>query len=1252
MTTFESTGRFTRVRRLGAGGMGVVYEAFDRSRDMPVALKVLHDVDASSLYRFKREFRSLAEMAHSNLVTLYELVSEKNLWFFTMELIDGVDLIEYVRGRSPGSSASGDGEARDDGGYDAARLRSSLVQLANALRYVHETGRVHRDVKPPNVLVTSDGRVVLMDFGIIAEQADSPHQSTGAAIVGTAAYMAPEQAGGDRVTAAADWYAMGVVLYEALTGAVPFTGESSVAQIMAKMMGKPTPPSEMDLSWEIDPELESLCLDLLEGNPADRPGYAEILGRLGAEEPRGDDSTPPAESIDDTSFVGRTREIKAMQRAAWDVARGSGVCLLVGGDTGMGKTRLVQHYLEGLSAVPDDERPPLILAGRCYQRENVPYKAFDGIVDALSHALMLAHGDERRDALPDEVALLGRLFPVLDRVPGVIDDEAPPVVEIHDPQEQRARGFRAFHQLLSRVARRHRLVLWIDDLHWADEDSMELLEDLARPPGLPPALLIACYRREEVASNELLRRFLDRVDGWGDVRRVEVGPLSMEETRALSSRLLADTDAAVAALRRADAEQAPDKRIWDESGGSPLFVREICRYIQTSPEEGEPSGGGPSWSGEIQLIDVIGARVARLTAEARLLLERLAVSGEPLPQPVLAASTEIPPPEIERTVAQLAMADLVRFGGREDDVRIQVFHDRIREVVTALLSPGASRAHHASLAQALEGWEQAPVESLARHWKGAGEEHRAAEYAQRAAREAVAQLAFERGGKLYRMALEYEDPGSERAQQLLEALGDCLVNAGRSGEAADAYLEAARGPDRSREIQLRRLGVERLMKSGRIEEGLRGVAAVLAQVGIRVPNSRLGAILRILWSRLKLRIHGLRWTERRAEDVPAALLEKLDLLWAMASCMVNINPLLGTSIGLQMYGPAFKAGEPRRLALSIMGDAMMRASLGGKNLLKAEQMMEVGLVLIHKAGDPYHLAFTGTIRGIISHQTGRWRESLAFLDEAEQSFREKCRGASWERALAHQYILRNLLCMGRLDEIAGRLPGYLRDATLRNDWFALSNLKARFGIVWLARDDLRAAEEHRRGALETWPAGLITIQHFYDLVSHLETLLYAGEVAEAAAMMEEGFEHHRRSAVFHAKSLRCELLFFRGRVALAAVAGGLERQRFVPIATKMATAMRKEKGHAYFRGCALLLAAGVAHHGGDTSGAVDQLTEAVASFESADSLLHAHATRRVKGPLVGGSEGEELIEAADRWMSGIGIRDAGRMAAMIAPGFG
>ncbi|MBV8554165.1 MAG: serine/threonine-protein kinase PknK, partial [Planctomycetaceae bacterium] len=397
---------------LGRGGMGVVYRAYDRNRDELVALKTMHRLGPEALYRFKREFRALADVHHPNLVRLYELTSDGQSWSFTMELVQGLDFLAFARApldrtdaemeedrsasdMGPPGARTGDRDAVADrvstdpepGGAGArarpdspaslspsqlSRLRGALGQLAQGVVALHEAGRLHRDIKPTNVLVTRRGRVVLLDFGLAAElDPTGLHQSSEQQILGTAAYMAPEQAAGLSVSPASDWYSVGAMLFEALTGRRPFLGRP-LEVLMDKQNYEPPPPRA--LVPDVPEDLNALCVALLRRDPRARPSGAEVLQRLGAA-PR----DLPRLGTQRRPFVGRAAQLAALGAAFAAVRRGRTVAVFVHGSSGVGKSALMRRFLEGLTE--GDEA--VVLAGRCYEQESVAYKALDTLIDAL-----------------------------------------------------------------------------------------------------------------------------------------------------------------------------------------------------------------------------------------------------------------------------------------------------------------------------------------------------------------------------------------------------------------------------------------------------------------------------------------------------------------------------------------------------------------------------------------------------------------------------------------------------------------------------------------------------------------------------------------------------------------------------------------------------------------------------------------------------------------------------------------------------
>ncbi len=231
-----------------------MYRAFDRCRlgRERRAFKLLRHAHGRDLYRFKREFRALADIVHPNLVSLYELHASAEHWYFTMELVEGVSFIDWVR---PPGAPSRAPRSRADiiaSRVDTPKLRAALAQLVDALIALHEAGKLHRDLKPSNVMVATDGRVVLLDFGLVLALAEDVPEHLA---VGTPVYMSPEQAADRPLEPASDWYSLGAMLYEALAGRRPIEGDAE--QVMVRKQTE-HPATPLALDPAVDAELARL----------------------------------------------------------------------------------------------------------------------------------------------------------------------------------------------------------------------------------------------------------------------------------------------------------------------------------------------------------------------------------------------------------------------------------------------------------------------------------------------------------------------------------------------------------------------------------------------------------------------------------------------------------------------------------------------------------------------------------------------------------------------------------------------------------------------------------------------------------------------------------------------------------------------------------------------------------------------------------------------------------------------------------
>lgn len=1090
---FQGNQRFTIRQRIGEGGMGVVYRAYDHELASEVALKTLRAFDAAAIYRFKREFRSLADISHRNLVSLHELVSANGAWFFTMELVVGVDLLSWVRppyppagagyddgnlttqirteSATPGALSSAQAElARrsmprpidQTARFDEPKLRGALKELAEGVVTLHENGRFHRDIKPSNVLVTREGRVVLLDFGLVtmlAEESGDPEMMSNH-IVGTIGYMAPEQAAGMPVTAASDWYSVGVILFEALTGQRPFVG-APFDVLAAKQNIEPPRPA--DLVPGVPRDLDALCTALIARDPRTRPDGGTVMKLLGVvpslrpvsrADRRGSAAGSPrsASRAGADLLVGRDPHMKALFDAYRATRQERAVLIYVSGSSGMGKSALVRRFIDAVL----ERDAALVFKGRCYERESVPFKAFDDVIDALCRHFMRLSASEAKALLPPDVAHLARVFPALLRVKA-IREAAGGAAEAVDLHERRRRAFFALREVLERLAAKRPVIVHIDDLQWGDLDSAVLLKDLLSPPDPPAVLFVGCYRAEDVETNAALRALLEvPAEARADVRSLRLEPLSESEARTLVDALLPD-----------DSETTVEPNaIVREAGGNPFFVHELVQHARRRPPRGESAPR----RGEIAFDEVLASRLDRLPAEALRLLEAICVCGRPIPRGVALKAAS---GSSATSLVLLITERLIRTRVFGEDEAVEAYHDRIREGLVRRLEPSVLAGCHRGLAAALEASKPADPEALVEHLLAGGEADRAGRFAAIAADEAAEMLAFDRAARLYRIAIAPRSDAGLEIGDLYYRLATALSNAGRGREAADAYQRSAErvaalavGPSGGPRVALdrRRMAAEQLLRSGHIDEGLVVLEGVLRDVGMALSPTPKRTLASLLLRRGQVRLRGLGFQERTAAEIPEADLSRIDLLGSVAMGLSMVDVARGSDFQSRHLLLALKAGEPYRVARALAMEACYSATGGGSTRARTATLVKATAALSARLQLPHALGLARYAEGVGAFLEGRFSDARAAAADAERIFRDRCTGVAWEVASAQIFHLASVGFIGDLPALSKAVRQNLREAEERGDRYASGNLRSGPGnLAWLiAGDPPRRARTTRR----------------------------------------------------------------------------------------------------------------------------------------------------------------------------------------------
>jgi eukaryotic-like serine/threonine-protein kinase len=1102
-------GRFRVIEELGTGAVGVVHRVHDQELGGDLALKTLLHVSPDDVYQLKQEFRAVSGIVHPNLIRLHELFVEGTSCFFTMELIEGLHLDEYVRGtaarpRSSGVRASSQAQRSSESlpaTFRHDRFVDALRQVVSGVAELHAAGRVHRDLKPSNVLVTAEGRAVVLDFGFAVPWRPEDHL-TGQEddVAGTLPYMAPEQLFSGRVGPASDLYSIGVMMFELLTGAHPFAGSAE------EVFRAKTRPLGADTLAPLGTSYGPLVAALLDPAPERRPDIQPLLAQLGS-------SSEPTQRAHGSQmpFVGRRVEIEQLQAAFEDVvaSRKAGV-VRVEGVSGIGKSELLRRFLAAQSTAAR------AATGRSRPQESVPYKVFDGAMDELSQELVRLPAKRLRALWPEHTGPLLRLFPVLRRARG---DEKEAEAELNaDPREERRFAFVALRTLLERIAADMPLILCFDDVQWGDLDSAALLGSLLNPALEAPVLVVLAYRTEELQTSPFLRA-LDEPGHARSGRTIRLEALSEADTVALGEELLRGYG------QSASVDAAAFVR---ESAGSPFFIGELARNVAEAGAPRTPAA-----------LDVVGARLERLSETEQALLETVAVAGRAISlRNAIEASAH---PGASR-LDLLRLSDLRWL--RQTDVElspaVETYHDRLRERVLQRLAatPERLRDTHRRIASTLDK-PGTDAEVLLYHYGAAGNTKAAGRAAVAAAERANGALAFERAAELFLRAAEL---GAEAhpASTLHELRAEALTNAGRALDAARAFERAAAvlaepGSETQR-LELKRRAGEHYLRTAHYDEGLAIMDEVLRSVGAELPRSQRRALLPSAVRRVRFLWRGIEFTSREPHEIPAATRRRLEALWSAAISLALLDHRRADPIALTHLLEALEHGDCAQALRALAYEAGVQAGIGG-NFMRSRSVKIQMLVhtMAEKRGIPYERAWARLAIGSSAWFSGLWTKCVDYCDQGAAIFREQCRGVPWEIATMEMFGMSALGIMGDVEELGRRLPHALQAAEARGDLFGLNNCRlGQPSILWLARG--RVAELRDLAAKadrSTWKGGYHTHRYHYAFAVG-QADLYDGDPWSCLARLEEHWPGLKEATILYLEWPHVEMRHLRARASLLA----------------------------------------------------------------------------------------------------------------------
>ena len=1258
--------RFAIQRQLGSGGFGAVYLAFDRELEATVALKVLMHATPTSLLRFKREFRSLSTLAHPNLVKLYELHNQGDLWYFTMEFIQGITFLHHVTRtahtpkrasvhvtmtpdsqsdsvdffdqptahvEAPDSMSLAQGVApvpamaRD---LDVERLCEVMAQLVQGVLALHQAQKLHRDLKPSNVMIGEDGRVILLDFGLIydedtLESNDALRPEGSVNYVGTPHYMSPEQAAGMALSEASDWYSVGVMLYIALTGQFPVNGNSHLQLLIRKQ--SMVPPHVLDFNPQAPPELARACMALLARDPQARAGATQLLDAIG-QTSRGEVLERIPAALSDgkqrSSFVGRELELKRLKDTLGQLReRKTSSIARVHGPSGIGKSALVRRFLRHASRQPD----VLVWHTRCYENETVPFKAFDGLIDHLAQHLWAMDDANLERLIPEHVGPLLRVFPSLLSVPGLSKraSEQDKGLDSGQVVMLRNQAFDALASLLKSVGLHHALVLSIEDAQWADSDSALMLQRLwSHDLGL---MMILSHRPE--AQNH---PFLDALEQTGQALEqrgglhvvLELGVLSHEESIQIVEDLLGSHAT----------QSGHIERLIQDAAGNPFFIDEFTRYARLHPDA---LAQGKSQ----RLEDIIQQRVDALPDEAQQLLKMVSLAAHPLTMPQALTAMAPMRDHVQDAIVTLRSHRLLRVRTQGGDRLFETYHDRIRETLTQRMPSAQRVANHARLADALER-DGADSQHTAYHCVEANQYERALPHLRASAQHAEETLAFEQAASAYEQMLELGHWEREQRASLHERAGRLRGWIGHGLRAADHYQEAARHSSGNQTGAHLSVAANQLIRVGRYEEGLSLLTQLLDDIQVKLPTSDVAIIGGIVKRRIALKLRGMH-VDTSSPVSPEAR-RRLDLYWATSQGVGCFDLKMGAYVSLIHLIQALELGDARHVTLALATEGIFQGSKQSTRL-EGAQLLERARSFVSQSDDAF---FSESIlrfaQGMLHYMSDDFDPAVECMTQTIEAILAQRADMVWE--LDGLYFYRLLIHFERGDLVPFKqeLPDHLQETLERQDAHYSDAYTIWSHLTHLANDDPDAAQ----AALDAMVPGLLAdkhfrLHHFWAWQAIIHTKLYQGDPVGAWQASEVLQQRVKRSQITRALDSAAQTFHYllcRLCIAQAAASGGkwfklakaqLKQLRRVPGPLARATALSAQVQIQWLSTGTLDAAA--------AQRALDALSQAGAQLHHHALALGLAASR------------QEDLKPHEQAMRALGVEEPGRMAQVLVPAF-
>ncbi|MDD5066053.1 MAG: SpoIIE family protein phosphatase [bacterium] len=786
-----------RIRdRLGEGGMSIVYRAEDTVKSCPVAIKFLKPGKTSSyiedIIRFKKEVELISTFHHPHIVKFYETGEYEGRPYLVTELIEGLTLSDMILGNQQ---------------LTVEQTIGIIKQLAMALNYVHGKGIIHRDIKPGNIAVKRENnefQVKLLDFGLslLMELSQIKDEKE---IAGTFGYMSPEATGiiKKSIDERSDLYSLGIVFYTLLVGEQPFKGRDVGTLLHQQVAVLPPPPEQ--INHDVPSVVNDMVMKLLFKEPELR--YQSAKGLLhdlelleqGVRDFIIAEQDQKIKLTYQTRLIGREEEITKIRELFDRTSRNQGHICLIGGEPGVGKTRLVEA-LQEYAYKQGYEKGGMFIRGRCLNQENkMPYQPFRDALNEyikktgkLDEAAKDTESKRLKSLLGDLANLIIQLNPNMRDILG----ETPELTPL-EPEKENQRFLMLVSDFFCNLAdEEHVCILFLDDLQWADEGSLRLLEEISRKLRGYRFLVLGTYRENEVGEDHSLSRIIKKAgEEKLDLTDMKLKQLNKPRLNKLTAEVLGEKEER--AVRLTD-------YVFEKSNGNPFFaitlLRELVEQKALVWEQGYWKEDWEKIRGlriPLNIIDMVLLKIKDIPSRVDHLLRLGSVIGREFEMDLLYSLMEMDKESVVSLVDEAIDKQLLEHSVLEKG-KVLFIHDRIKEAFFARMGPEEIAGNHLKIGLAMEqryrDREEEIIFDLAHHFIEGGDEERGLTYGLKAAQKAKDNYANKEAIKYFGYAkkvLVKKGERSERYVELLEGLGDVLRLEGIYDEALKNFREAS-----------------------------------------------------------------------------------------------------------------------------------------------------------------------------------------------------------------------------------------------------------------------------------------------------------------------------------------------------------------------------------------------------------------------------------------------------------------------------